>query len=243
MKFSKGKAWFKRSLLKLITYSKVILLLLCIKHMQSSISATEASNISENIPEERYPDRIPFESDDLTISKPILSPPVMMPELTKEVIDEMIQEIFGYNITDPEKADITSFVTLSIPISSAGTLQSTNTEEQTTSTPSKVPGPTELTSTMKPSTTLFGQSSESVTSESIFITTSETTILKPTTPKPECPSLEDADRLSQTQLIERLTHPCRYDRLEHPKRKLRILQDLIYRRYKIMATLTLSSLQ
>ncbi|XP_067637225.1 pH-sensitive chloride channel 2 [Eurosta solidaginis] len=32
----------------------------------------------------------------------------------------------------------------------------------------------------------------------------------------ECPSLNDADNLSQTQLIERLTHGCRYDRLERP---------------------------
>uniref|UniRef100_U5EYU4 pH-sensitive chloride channel 2 n=1 Tax=Corethrella appendiculata TaxID=1370023 RepID=U5EYU4_9DIPT len=33
---------------------------------------------------------------------------------------------------------------------------------------------------------------------------------------PECPSLENADKLSQTQLISRLTHVCRYDRLERP---------------------------
>lgn len=32
----------------------------------------------------------------------------------------------------------------------------------------------------------------------------------------DCPSLEDADKLSQTQLIERLTHGCRYDKLERP---------------------------
>ncbi|XP_037936101.1 pH-sensitive chloride channel 2 [Teleopsis dalmanni] len=32
----------------------------------------------------------------------------------------------------------------------------------------------------------------------------------------ECPDLVDADTLSQTQLIERLTHGCRYDRLERP---------------------------
>ncbi|XP_055375610.1 pH-sensitive chloride channel 2-like [Condylostylus longicornis] len=32
----------------------------------------------------------------------------------------------------------------------------------------------------------------------------------------DCPSLENADSLSQTQLIERLTHGCRYDRLERP---------------------------
>lgn len=34
--------------------------------------------------------------------------------------------------------------------------------------------------------------------------------------EPDCPSLESADRLSQTQLIKRLTHSCRYDRLERP---------------------------
>lgn len=32
----------------------------------------------------------------------------------------------------------------------------------------------------------------------------------------ECPTLIDADSLSQTQLIQRLTAPCRYDRLERP---------------------------
>lgn len=32
----------------------------------------------------------------------------------------------------------------------------------------------------------------------------------------DCPSLSDADSLSQTQLLERLTHGCRYDRLERP---------------------------
>ncbi|XP_004530542.1 glycine receptor subunit alpha-4 [Ceratitis capitata] len=32
----------------------------------------------------------------------------------------------------------------------------------------------------------------------------------------DCPSLIEADNLSQTQLIERLTHGCRYDRLERP---------------------------
>ncbi|XP_037048239.1 pH-sensitive chloride channel 2-like isoform X2 [Bradysia coprophila] len=34
--------------------------------------------------------------------------------------------------------------------------------------------------------------------------------------EPDCPSLHDADSLSQTQLIKRLTHGCRYDRLERP---------------------------
>ncbi|XP_023303199.2 pH-sensitive chloride channel 2 [Lucilia cuprina] len=32
----------------------------------------------------------------------------------------------------------------------------------------------------------------------------------------DCPPLTDADSLSQTQLLERLTHGCRYDRLERP---------------------------
>lgn len=32
----------------------------------------------------------------------------------------------------------------------------------------------------------------------------------------DCPSLDKADSLSQTQLIKRLTHTCRYDRLERP---------------------------
>ncbi|XP_055597778.1 pH-sensitive chloride channel 2-like [Uranotaenia lowii] len=32
----------------------------------------------------------------------------------------------------------------------------------------------------------------------------------------DCPSLESADKLSQTQLLQRLTHVCRYDRLERP---------------------------
>lgn len=31
-----------------------------------------------------------------------------------------------------------------------------------------------------------------------------------------CPTLNNADSLSQTQLLERLTHGCRYDRLERP---------------------------
>ncbi|XP_031634966.1 glycine receptor subunit alpha-4-like [Contarinia nasturtii] len=34
--------------------------------------------------------------------------------------------------------------------------------------------------------------------------------------EPDCPSLQDAEKLSQTQLIKRLTHVCRYDRLERP---------------------------
>uniref|UniRef100_A0A182QR83 pH-sensitive chloride channel 2 n=1 Tax=Anopheles farauti TaxID=69004 RepID=A0A182QR83_9DIPT len=33
----------------------------------------------------------------------------------------------------------------------------------------------------------------------------------------DCPTLEGADHLSQTQLLTRLTHVCRYDRLERPK--------------------------
>ncbi|XP_062546514.1 pH-sensitive chloride channel 2 [Armigeres subalbatus] len=32
----------------------------------------------------------------------------------------------------------------------------------------------------------------------------------------DCPSLEEANKLSQTQLLQRLTHGCRYDRLERP---------------------------
>ncbi|XP_065364609.1 pH-sensitive chloride channel 2-like [Calliphora vicina] len=32
-----------------------------------------------------------------------------------------------------------------------------------------------------------------------------------------CPSMDDADGLTQTQLINRLTAPCRYDRLERPQ--------------------------
>ncbi|XP_075156700.1 pH-sensitive chloride channel 2 [Haematobia irritans] len=32
----------------------------------------------------------------------------------------------------------------------------------------------------------------------------------------DCPSLAEVDNLSQTQLMERLTHGCRYDRLERP---------------------------
>ncbi|XP_059614224.1 pH-sensitive chloride channel 2 [Phlebotomus argentipes] len=34
--------------------------------------------------------------------------------------------------------------------------------------------------------------------------------------EPDCPSLENADELSQTQLLKTLTHGCRYDRLERP---------------------------
>ncbi|XP_053693172.1 pH-sensitive chloride channel 2-like [Sabethes cyaneus] len=33
---------------------------------------------------------------------------------------------------------------------------------------------------------------------------------------PDCPSLDEADHMSQTQLLSRLTHVCRYDRLERP---------------------------
>lgn len=32
----------------------------------------------------------------------------------------------------------------------------------------------------------------------------------------DCPSLANGDNLSQTQLLDRLTHGCRYDRLERP---------------------------
>ncbi|EDX01160.1 pH-sensitive chloride channel 2 [Drosophila yakuba] len=32
----------------------------------------------------------------------------------------------------------------------------------------------------------------------------------------DCPTLDDGDSLSQTQLLDRLTHGCRYDRLERP---------------------------
>ncbi|XP_062706760.1 pH-sensitive chloride channel 2-like isoform X1 [Aedes albopictus] len=32
----------------------------------------------------------------------------------------------------------------------------------------------------------------------------------------DCPSLDEAHKLSQTQLLQRLTHGCRYDRLERP---------------------------
>ncbi|XP_032594925.1 pH-sensitive chloride channel 2 isoform X2 [Drosophila grimshawi] len=32
----------------------------------------------------------------------------------------------------------------------------------------------------------------------------------------DCPTLANSDSLSQTQLIDRLTHDCRYDRLERP---------------------------
>lgn len=32
----------------------------------------------------------------------------------------------------------------------------------------------------------------------------------------DCPSLADGDSLSQTQLLDKLTHGCRYDRLERP---------------------------
>lgn len=32
----------------------------------------------------------------------------------------------------------------------------------------------------------------------------------------DCPSLDEANKLSQTQLLSRLTHGCRYDRLERP---------------------------
>lgn len=32
----------------------------------------------------------------------------------------------------------------------------------------------------------------------------------------DCPALDEANKLSQTQLLSRLTHGCRYDRLERP---------------------------
>jgi len=32
----------------------------------------------------------------------------------------------------------------------------------------------------------------------------------------DCPTLADGDSMSQTQLLDRLTHGCRYDRLERP---------------------------
>lgn len=34
-----------------------------------------------------------------------------------------------------------------------------------------------------------------------------------------CPSFENANSLTQTQLFKRLTHPCRYDRIQRPERK------------------------
>lgn len=62
-----------------------------------------------------------------------------------------------------------------------------------------------------------------VTEENVFpinVTEKIPVFDSPVTINPDCPSLDEADKLSQTQLIERLTHPCRYDRLEHPKRKV-----------------------
>lgn len=33
---------------------------------------------------------------------------------------------------------------------------------------------------------------------------------------PDCPTLDEANDFTQTQLLKALTHPCRYDRLERP---------------------------
>lgn len=49
-----------------------------------------------------------------------------------------------------------------------------------------------------------------------FLQTSNQTFCIIFSSEPDCPSLQDADSLSQTQLIKRLTHGCRYDRLERP---------------------------
>lgn len=34
-----------------------------------------------------------------------------------------------------------------------------------------------------------------------------------------CPSFENADSLTQTQLFKRLTDPCRFDRIQRPESK------------------------
>lgn len=39
-------------------------------------------------------------------------------------------------------------------------------------------------------------------------------------PIPGCPTLEDADILSQTLLFKRLVDPCRFDRIQRPEREL-----------------------
>ncbi|XP_053951411.1 pH-sensitive chloride channel 2 [Anastrepha ludens] len=47
----------------------------------------------------------------------------------------------------------------------------------------------------------------------------------------DCPPLNDADNLSQTQLIQRLTHGCRYDRLERPDSGAPLPIDVYVRAY------------
>ncbi|XP_037817064.1 pH-sensitive chloride channel 2 [Lucilia sericata] len=50
----------------------------------------------------------------------------------------------------------------------------------------------------------------------VLIVTQINTTALASTDDEECPSLENANTLQQSQLIQRLTHVCRYDRLERP---------------------------
>lgn len=48
-----------------------------------------------------------------------------------------------------------------------------------------------------------------------------------------CPSFENADSLTQTQLFKRLTDPCRFDRIQRPESKF-LLQVNLTQKYKVL---------
>lgn len=42
-----------------------------------------------------------------------------------------------------------------------------------------------------------------------------------------CPSFENADSLTQTELFKRLVHPCRFDRIQRPQRESNKRKSLV----------------
>ncbi|XP_055642184.1 pH-sensitive chloride channel 2-like isoform X2 [Toxorhynchites rutilus septentrionalis] len=91
--------------------------------------------------------------------------------------------------------------------SNSSTASSTSSTEPTVSTENKTMTPEEIQRLLLPPAKIEASILHLNTTEEVH-----EKIIK----ESDCPSLEEADKLSQTQLLLRLTHDCRYDRLERP---------------------------
>ncbi|CRL01010.1 CLUMA_CG014242, isoform A [Clunio marinus] len=128
-------------------------------------------------------------------------------EETTNVV-ENITQIILLTTTVPSKISENS----TILISEENSTFQTNTTFETTTTESSQPS-TEAEALLIPPATVPAQINRVEPSKK------PSRIQAALAPAEGCPSFENADSLTQTQLFKRLTHPCRFDRIQRPEPK------------------------
>ncbi|XP_050077288.1 pH-sensitive chloride channel 2 isoform X1 [Anopheles maculipalpis] len=144
------------------------------------------------------------------------APPSRAPLLNETELVDLNQprsSTVPYAATKPSSEAPVSFVPVDSSLSSSSSTTAAAVPSQGTSTTEGTMSPEEIQKLLLPPATVEADILH------VNATDDHRPDAKSSGKDTDCPTLEGADHLSQTQLLTRLTHVCRYDRLERPKRE------------------------